>query len=852
MKVHSYHVLPDFPERLAPLMELAHNLWYSWNWEAVQLFIRIDAERWEQAYQNPVEMLTHLPKERVRELADDDSFLANMDRVVGRFHDYMNCPTWYEKYLASAGNLRVAYFSCEYGLDEGLPIYSGGLGMLSGDHLKSASDLGIPLTGIGLLYRQGYFRQCLNPDGWQQEQYPENDWYHMPVTLVRDEAGHPVKITVDMAGIAVHAQVWRVNVGRVPLYLMDTNIKENAPEQRVITATLYGGDREMRIRQEVLLGIGGVRALEAVGATPTVFHINEGHSAFLIVERLRRLMEEGLTFNEASQVVWSSGVFTTHTPVPAGNERFDPQLVFKYLSPYVSRLGIRWEEFLALGRENPQNNLEPFCMTVLALKMSAHCNGVSKLHGEVSRNMWQDLWPNLPESEVPIRAITNGCHIPSWLSHDMSELYYTYLGPKYVDRPWDFSVWERVDRVPDAELWRTHQRRRERLVFFARKRLRRQFSRRGAGSAELRQAEGILNPQALTIVFSRRFATYKRGTLLFSDPERLYRIVSDARRPVQFLFAGKAHPQDNPGKEIIRAITHFARDERFRDSVVFLEDYDINVARYLVQGADVWLNTPRRPLEASGTSGMKGAVNGVLNLSVLDGWWAEGYTPEIGWRIGNGEVYGDPKEQDYVEGQALYHTLESEIVTMFYDRDQFNIPREWVSRMKQSIRTLAANYNTSRMLTEYMVDFYLPATHTVEGLAEGDFARARELSEWLRRVRSGWSQVHVDKVEAMHEEMGVTSGQTMPVRVFVRLGPLSLDDVSVEVVQGPLDTRGELGGCNAVKATLDEGPDSGGTYVFRASIPCHDSGRFGLSARVMPRNRDLVHPYLPGLIAWEK
>jgi len=852
MKVHSYHVLPDFPERLAPLMELAHNLWYSWNWEAVQLFIRIDAERWEQSYQNPVDMLTHLPKERVREIAEDDSFLANLERVVSHFREYMSRPTWYEKYLASAGKLGVAYFSCEFGLDEGLPIYSGGLGMLSGDHLKSASDLGIPLTGVGLLYRQGYFRQYLNPDGWQQEQYPENDWYHMPVTLVRDGAGLPIQITVEMAGTPVHAQVWRVNVGRVPLYLLDTNIKANAPEQRLITATLYGGDREMRIRQEVLLGIGGVRALEAVGAAPTVFHINEGHSAFLCVERLRRLMEEGLTFHEAAQVVWSSSVFTTHTPVPAGNERFDPQLVFKYLSPYVSRLGIRWEEFLALGRENPQNNMEPFCMTVLALKMSAHCNGVSKLHGEVSRNMWHELWPNLPESEVPIRSITNGCHIPSWVSHDMSELYYNYLGPKYVDRPWDFSVWERVDRIPDAELWRTHQRRRERLVFFARKRLRRQFSRRGAGSAELRQAEGILNPQALTIVFSRRFATYKRGTLLFTDPERLYRIVSDARRPVQFVFAGKAHPQDNPGKEIIRTITHFARDERFRDNVVFLEDYDINVARYLVQGADVWLNTPRRPLEASGTSGMKGAANGALNLSVLDGWWAEGYNPDVGWRIGNGEVYSDPKEQDYVESQALYHTLESEIVSMFYDRDQFNIPHEWVGRMKTSIRTLAASYNTSRMLTEYMVDFYLPATHTLEGLGQEDFGRARELSQWLRRVQSGWGQVRIEKVEATHEEMGVTSGQMMPARVHVWLGSLSLDDVSVEVVQGPLDNRGELGGYNAIKATLEEGPDDHGLCVYRASIPCHESGRFGLSARILPRHRDLVHPYLPGLITWEE
>ncbi len=849
MKIHSYHVLPDFPDKLQPLMELANNMWFSWNWEAVQLFIRIDAERWEKAYQNPVDMLTHLPKERVQEIADDDSFLANLERVVGHFRDYMTRPTWYEKYLASAGKVQIAYFSCEFGLDEGLPIYSGGLGMLSGDHLKSASDLGIPLVGVGLLYRQGYFRQYLNPDGWQQERYPENDWYHMPVSQMRDDAGKPVRITVDIMGSPVIAQVWRVNVGRVPLYLLDTNFEENPPDARAITTQLYGGDRETRIRQEVLLGIGGTRALHALGIQPTVYHLNEGHSAFLVLERMRLLMEDGLTFDEARQVVWASNVFTTHTPVPAGNERFDPQLAYKYLLPHLNRLGLRWEEFLALGRENPGNNLEPFCMTVLALKLAAHCNGVSELHGKVSREMWKSLWPNLPVEEVPIKHITNGVHTFSWLSHDMGELYITYLGPKYVERPWDFSIWERVDRIPDAELWRTHQRRRERLVFFARKRLKQQLGNRGAGSAEMRQAEGILDPHALTIVFARRFATYKRGTLLFSDPERLYRIISDPTRPVQFIFAGKAHPQDNPGKEIIRTITHFARDERFRDNIVFLEDYDINVARYLLQGADVWLNTPRRPLEASGTSGMKAAANGALNLSVLDGWWVEGYSPEVGWRIGNGEVYADPKEQDYVESQALYHTLENELVPMFYDRDQFNIPHEWVAKMKSSIRSLASRFNTHRMLTEYMVDFYVPASHASELLSMNDHARAKELAEWMRRIHSKWREVGIVAVERKTGGADVTAGLLLPVRVKVRVGSLKLDDISVEVIYGPLDTRGELESYESIKATVEEGP-SDGVYTFKASIPCPDSGRYGFSARVLPKHHDLVHSYLQGLITW--
>jgi glycogen phosphorylase len=852
MKIHSYHVLPEFPEKLKPLTTLAKNLWFSWNWEAVQLFIRIDAERWEKSYQNPVDMLIHLPKERINELAEDDSFIANLERVCENFSKDMERPSWYKKFLSPSGKHLVAYFSCEYGLDEGLPIYSGGLGMLSGDHLKSAGELGIPLVGVGLLYRQGYFRQYLNPDGWQQERYPENDWYHMPVTLMKNDKGEPICISVDMAGKDVKAQIWQVNVGRTELYLLDTNIPDNCEAERAITTTLYGGDREMRIRQEILLGIGGTRALKVLGLEPTAFHINEGHAAFLLLERIRVMMEEGLGFDTALQIVWASSVFTTHTPVPAGNERFDPALLQKYFHKYIESLGLKWDDFLSLGREDPTDTLEPFCMTVLALKLTAYCNGVSKLHGDVSRDMWKDLWPNLPSQEVPIKHITNGVHTRSWISHDLSDLFEKFLGPKFVERPWDFSVWDRLEKIPDAELWRMHQRRRERLVFFARKRARQQMKNRGAGETELRMAEGILDPYALTIVFARRFATYKRGTLLFSDPERLYNIVSQEKRPVQFVFAGKAHPQDNPGKEIIRSLAHYARSDQFSGSIVFLEDYDINVARYMLQGADIWLNTPRRPLEASGTSGMKAAANGALNLSILDGWWCEGYTPENGWAIGSGEIYADPEEQDYIESEALYHCLEKEIIPLFYDRDQFRIPRDWVAKMKNSMRDLGSVFNTHRMLTEYMIDFYSPASQAFTSLAENEGARAKKLSSWLTHIRNSWGQVKVLEVTQGGNDVGTTTGLDLPVEIKVELGSLSLEDVSVEVVYGSLDNKGNLETCTAAKATrIDTADSPAGVFKLHAVIPCPQSGRYGFAARVLPKHVDLAHPFLPGMIAWE-
>lgn len=859
MRIRSFKVRPKIPERLGPLHEMAFNMWFSWNWEAVQLFTRLDVEIWNRSYQNPVYMLGLIPQERLDAVLKDDSFLASMDRVYADFRRYLEADTWFNQTHGEAKNRVVAYFSTEYGLDEGLPIYSGGMGILSADHLKSASDLGVPLVAVGLLYRQGYFQQYLNIDGWQQEFYPENDWYNMPVHLERDAEGDPIRVVVEMADHSVTAQIWRVQVGRVPLYLLDTNIPENTSHDRVITAQLYGGDRDMRIRQEILLGIGGIRALAALGIEPAVCHMNEGHSAFLALERIRHLMQDySLSYEGARELVWASNVFTTHTPVPAGNERFDPNLVHRYLASTAQDLGLSWEAFLGLGRENPRNAQETFCMTVLALKSAAHCNGVSKLHGAVSRRMWKNIWPGVPETEIPITAITNGVHVRSFLSHDMADLFDRYLGPRFVEEPMAHEVWKRIYDIPDAELWRTHERRRERLAAFARRRLRSQLERRGAPSSEISLADEVLDPRALTIGFARRFATYKRAALLLQDPERLARILTDPDRPVQLLFAGKAHPADHAGKELIRALIHFSRDERFRRSIVFLEDYDMNVARYLVQGVDVWLNTPRRPLEASGTSGMKAAANGALNLSVQDGWWDEGYSPEVGWAIGHGEEYTDTQQQDAIEGRALYDLLEKEVVPLFYTRGRDGLPRGWIAKMKASMSTLGPMFNAHRMVAEYTERFYIPAGASYEKLKADRFASAERLATWHQKVRQHWGDLRIEKVQA-DTEADLKVGSHLTVSAELVLGALQPEDVSVELYYGPLDSEGNLTEAAHIvemertrtAASLPGADD--GTCSFTGKIPCDQSGRYGFAVRVLPKGKsqDLIHCYEPNLILWE-
>jgi starch phosphorylase len=848
MKFRHFHVRPDIPPAIQPLHEIAMNLWFSWNWEAVQLFIRLNPELWEKTYQNPVLMLGTISQEELKAAASDESFVANVKRVHENLLDYLGTPGWFRENHAEEKDFLVAYFSCEFGLEEGLPIYAGGLGLLAGDHLKAASDLGLPLAGVGLLYKKGYFRQVLSLDGWQKEFYPDNDWYNMPVSIERDSKGSQIMIEVDMAGEKVKARIWRAQIGRTPLYLLDSNIKENSPRGREITGTLYGGDRDMRIRQEILLGVGGVRALRALGLSPTVYHMNEGHSAFLAIERIRALMaEHGLSYPEAREHVFSTNVFTTHTPVPAGNEQFSTELVGKYLHSLVDEIGLPWQAFLSLGQVASSRSPD-FGLTVLALRMAAFANGVSRLHSDVSKNMWRDLWPGLLEQEVPIHAITNGIHTRTWISHEMGDLFLRYLGPRFVEKPADHSVWERVEAIPPGELWRIHETRRERLVFFARKRLKGQLMRQGAGAAALRAAEEVLHPEALTIGFSRRFATYKRAGLLFRQPERLIRLLTDSNRPVQILFAGKAHPHDNAGRELIKMVIHFAMDSRIRHRMVFLEDYDINVARYMVQGSDVWLNTPRRPLEASGTSGMKAAANGALNVSTLDGWWPEGYALDTGWAIGSGEVYGNPEEQDHVECEALYNLLENEIVPLFYQRDSGGLPREWISLMKTSMRKLGAYFNTPRMIQEYTERFYLPAHKVGGSLMRDGFAGAKALGVWRSRVTEGWSRISV-RSEETEKKIDFLVGSKMGLIIRANLGDLTPDDVSVEIYYGTSHSSVEIHDGFVLQARHER--QDGSEHLFRAEIPCHVSGRYVYAARIVPRHPYLVNPYTPLLLTWE-
>ena len=856
MKINQFLVKTNIPENLKNLQELATNLWYSWNYEALEIFIRLGYQPdinsgknyWEGSNQNPVKMLGIIPPQELLEASQDESFVSNLDKVYKQFQEYMKRKSWFTKHFPEDKSFKVAYFSCEYGLDECLPVYSGGLGILSGDHLKSASDLGIPLVGIGLLYQEGYFQQYLNNDGWQQESYIINDWYNMPVSLECNEAGEPLLVAVQLERDTVYCQIWRVQVGRTPLYLLDTNIPQNSTEHREITNRLYGGNRDMRIRQEIVLGIGGIEALNALGIKPSVYHMNEGHSAFLALERIRQLMkEQDLSFHEAQVIVWSSSVFTTHTPVPAGNEMFSQDLIRTYFQDMARDLGLSMDDFIALGQEFPGRSAA-FCMTVLALRMAAFCNGVSELHAETSREMWQTLWPELPVEEIPISNITNGIHSMTWTSFRMKELLDRYLGPKFREEPEDPDVWQRIDKIPDNELWRIRQLRRERLITFTRKGLSKQLKSRGASPSEIRYAEEVLNPHALTIGFSRRFASYKRATLLFRDIDRLEAILSNSMRPVQIIFAGKAHPQDNPGKELIREIVKIAATPAFRNHVVFLENYDINVARYLVQGVDIWLNTPRRPLEASGTSGMKAAVNGVLNVSVLDGWWCEGFGDGLGWAIGSGELYDDAKTQDDIESEALYRLLENDIVPLFYERDRVGLPREWIQMMKSSMKKLGSNFNTYRMLVDYTKKLYLPASRSDESLTQNDFQNAKDLAAWQDRIRRDWTQIHLEN-SSLEKQVDIKVGEQVKITVKVWLGFLQPSDVSVEAYFGPLNENDTI--IHGRALPLNHNGNTDGAYIFEGLIPMDYTGRCGYSVRILPKHPLMPHPYTPVLIKWE-
>ncbi len=847
--IRTFQVFPDVPEPLQALVELAGNLWWVWHPDAVELFRRLDRHLWEEVYHNPTKLLGRIEQPKLQAASRDQGYLSHLHRVHDAFRFHLEAHGWFHEAHQDKDKLQIAYFSAEFGLHESLPIYSGGLGVLAGDHLKSASEIGLPLTAVGLLYRNGYFQQYLSADGWQQEAYPELDFYNLPLQPVTYTDGSPMHIRVEMPDGAIFAKVWKAQIGRIPLYLMDTNLPENAPADRDITARLYGGGTEMRIRQEVLLGIGGVRMLEALNIPITVFHMNEGHSAFLALERIRKILEtSNITFDEARQAVMATNVFTTHTPVPAGIDTFHPDLMLKYFRSYYPSLKLDERAFLALGREDAANDKQGFSMAVLAIRLADSWNGVSALHGEVSRGMWHNLWPGVPKHEVPIRHITNGIHTRTWLSPDMMFLLDRYLGEKWMSNPTDQSVWEDVAQIPDEEMWRTHERGRERLVTWARIRHKEQLQRRGAPWDEVVAADEVLDPDALTIGFARRFATYKRGALVLRDPERLRKLLENTQQPVQLIFAGKAHPADHEGKELIKSIVNFARNPAVRRRILFIENYDMNVARMLVQGVDVWLNTPRRPHEASGTSGMKAAANGVLNCSVLDGWWEEGYDADVGWAIGKGEMYADPNYQDQIESVALYDILEKQVAPLFYRRGIDNIPREWIARMKTCMRKLAPVFNTNRMVQDYAEKFYVPAHLRGSVLLADNLARSIALAHAKVRLREKWTGIRIASVHTTgtgHYNVG----QQVHVEATLDMPDLSPTDLRVQLFAGPLSATGQIENPSVVPMQHEK-QVAQNRHLFVGTIECQTSGRQGFALRVLPGHPDLASPFEPGLIYW--
>jgi glycogen phosphorylase len=697
------------PEKINRLPELAYNLWWSWTPEARDLFKRLDYIQWRRTQHNPVQMLQDMTAEQLQNAADDVTFLRQYNKVMMLYDQKIRSNhTWFRTTFPQIKEQIIAYFSFEFGLHSSVPIYSGGLGILSGDHAKEASDLGLPFVGVGFMYPQGYFRQRIPGHGWQEAVYQQLDINKAPIAPVYLTEDEELLVKVHVGDRDVYARVWHIQVGRISLYLLDTDVDENDPWDRELSARLYSGDSETRIRQEILLGIGGVRVLRALNIHPTVWHMNEGHSAFLLLELIREKVATGMSFEEASAYVRQHSVFTTHTPVPAGHDAFTFHVVEHYFNGFWDQLGISRKEFLSLG-ENQEAWGTAFNMTVLALRLAGKVNGVSQLHGEVSRAMWQPVWPEKAVEEVPITAVTNGIHVSTWLSSELHDLYSKYVGPDWVTEEDNPSIWQRLSDMPDADLWETHLHLKRKLVSFLRERARRRWVEGISDPTQILTMGMLLDPDALTIGFARRFATYKRADLLFRDFERLQKMLLDLHRPMQLIFAGKAHPADDPGKSLIQQIYNLAKNSNLGGRVAFVEDYDMHVARYLTQGVDVWLNTPRRPREASGTSGMKAAVNGIPNCSILDGWWVEGYNGANGWAIGRAEDYRSAEEQDMEDTRSLYQLLEEEIIPLYYTRDRDNVPRGWVEIMRESICSIAPMFGTRRMVKEYTTDLYIPA-----------------------------------------------------------------------------------------------------------------------------------------------
>lgn len=825
--LREFVVKPALPPALDRLSELGINLMWSWNHGVRAVFRRLDPVAWKNSNHNPVVMLGTVPQATLERAASDTRFLALYRRACDIFDAYMA--------TKPASNMLVAYFSMEYGLLDCLQIYSGGLGVLSGDHLKASSDSVVPLVGVGLAYQNGYFQQSLDPDGWQQERTPINDFYSLPITAVTRPDGTEMLVSVPVGNAEVFVKVWRIVVGRVKLYLLDTNVAQNAaPEHRAITNQLYGGDLHTRIRQETILGIGGLRVLKELQLNPTVFHMNEGHSAFLAIERMRVLMnEQGLSFEEALYASRSSNVFTTHTSVPAGLDMFDPQMMREYFGAYCDRSGISIDKFLTLGRRAGAASEEPFSMAICAMQTSAYRNAVSRLHREVSQEMWEGLWPNLPVWEVPITSITNGVHHTTWINGDLATLYDQYLHPDWREGNAAPDVWNQTSDIPVSELWEAHRRRKRRLVAYVRERMVAAAKARNAPAAEIKRAGEVLDPDVLTIGFARRFATYKRATLVFKDLERLKKILVNEKMPVQIVIAGKAHPKDLPGKTLIREIVHFSRDPELAGRVVFVEDYSLDVAGELVQGVDLWLNTPRRGEEACGTSGMKASLNGVLNLSILDGWFDEAAEHSGGWAIGDRQPYS--ADRDDAHASSIYSLLEHEIAPLYYKDREHGVPMGWMARVRQCLRYVSEHFNCQRMIGEYNAEFYEPSHRKWEEMASDHFGPAREYVRWYGEVERKWPGVTFTTAEAPATAT-VLSGAAVPLRAGLDLAGLTPQDVRVEAVVGRLGPRGEL--VETQVLTLDPLEQHDSHYLFGRDFVPLTTGRLGYAVRVTPNHTE--------------
>jgi starch phosphorylase len=849
IQLQTFEVFPLIPEPLCFLGTLARNLWWSWQKDAMELFRRINPRLWEESGRNPIVFLTRIPKKRLEELELDDSFLSHQNRVKEQYEHRVNSPVDRLGLLFGKGET-IAYCSMEFGIHESLPLFAGGLGVLAGDHLKSASEMALPLTGIGLLYHAGYFRQFLDPQGWQQEDYPVTDIFHIPVERASDFSGNDLRISISGPEGPIHADVWKIKVGQIPLYLLDANILQNPPPIRSITARLYAGDPKIRLAQEILLGMGGMQALDRMRIYPKVLHMNEGHSAFASLERLALIMSRNkLDLKTALEIVYRSTIFTTHTPVAAGHDEFPVELVKPYLQSLKKRLGTTENEILSWGQLEGAGPDSPFSLFVLALHMAQYYNGVSALHGKVARKMWSHVWPERLEDEVPITHVTNGIHITSYISTEFANLFNRYLEPEWFMGSRNPENIHRIDDIYDEDLWRAHEINRSRLIRTCRELMTKQFERHNAPPSIIEAARSALDQDTLTVGFARRFTTYKRANLILKDPERLETILGSENRPVQFIFAGKAHPKDNEGKELIRQLIQFSCQPHLGHKFIFIEDYDMHLARILVQGADVWLNNPRRPYEACGTSGMKAAINGVLNVSILDGWWCEGYSEERGWAIGHGEEFSDDAYQDAVESQALYNVLEYGVIPCFYDRRNGDAPKHWIRMMKASMKMAMQHYCSFRMLEEYENRFYVPAAERFGTLMADGAKEAGNITAQIKRLRRLWKDIRVETVVTEKRE-SYRVGEKFLVTVEVFLGELRPDEVAVELCYGPLKSVDVLGPGNIEQMTVEQ--DRGnGWYRYAGYVYCRASGRYGVTARITPQG-DARIKFTPKLITWAK